>query len=85
MAIMQGSNGQTTESASFEAERTRLITDIKLEMGQVIANFTILNRNLETIATVGQEFEQLAQLWKHFHTSAFQHAQDDIYQSQHDT
>ena len=51
-------------------------------MGQAITNITTLNRNLDTIVTIGQEFEQLAHLWKHFHTSAFQAAQDDIYLSQ---
>ncbi|KAG0362571.1 DASH complex subunit Dad1-domain-containing protein [Gamsiella multidivaricata] len=82
---MQAPNTHPSDSSSaFDAERSRLITDIKLEMSQVITNVTILNRNLETIITIGQEFEQLAQLWKHFHASTFQLAEDDIYQSQQD-
>ena len=52
-------------------------------MSQVIANVNNLNRNLETIITIGQEFEQLSQLWKNFHASASQLAEDDdIYNSQ---
>jgi DASH complex subunit DAD1 len=46
-------------------------------MGQVLSNVNILNRNLETIITIGQEFEQLSQLWKHFHASAFQRAEEE--------
>ncbi|OAQ25875.1 hypothetical protein K457DRAFT_22692 [Linnemannia elongata AG-77] len=81
MAITQGTNGAqataASEAAAFEAERNRLITNIQIEMGQVLSNVNILNRNLETIITIGQEFEQLSQLWKHFHASAFQRAEEE--------
>lgn len=43
----------------------------------MLSNVNILNRNLETIVTIGQEFEQLSQLWKHFHASAFQRAEEE--------
>lgn len=43
----------------------------------MLSNVNILNRNLETIITIGQEFEQLSQLWKHFHASAFQRAEEE--------
>ncbi|KAG0288758.1 hypothetical protein BGZ96_007490 [Linnemannia gamsii] len=82
MAITQGSNGgqastAASEASAFEAERNRMITNIQIEMGQVLSNVNILNRNLETIITIGQEFEQLSQLWKHFHASAFQRAEEE--------
>ncbi|KAF9297034.1 hypothetical protein BGZ88_011256 [Linnemannia elongata] len=81
MALTQGTNGgqatAASEAAAFEAERNRLITNIQIEMGQVLSNVNILNRNLETIITIGQEFEQLSQLWKHFHASAFQRAEEE--------
>ncbi|KAF9143320.1 hypothetical protein BG015_000466 [Linnemannia schmuckeri] len=81
MAITQGTNGgqatAASEAAAFEAERNRLITNIQIEMGQVLSNVNILNRNLETIITIGQEFEQLSQLWKHFHASASQRAEEE--------
>ncbi|KAH7057923.1 DASH complex subunit Dad1-domain-containing protein [Linnemannia elongata] len=81
MAITQGTNGgqatAASEAAAFEAERNRLITNIQIEMGQVLSNVNILNRNLETIITIGQEFEQLSQLWKYFHASAFQRAEEE--------
>ncbi|KAF9104444.1 hypothetical protein BGX29_001866 [Mortierella sp. GBA35] len=80
MAITQGTNGQVTEASAFEAERSRLITNIQNEMGQVLSNVNILNRNLETIITIGQEFEQLSQLWKHFHASAFQRAEEERFE-----
>ncbi|KAI1315550.1 hypothetical protein EDD11_000623 [Mortierella claussenii] len=89
MAVIQGSNGQPTESPSaFDAERARLMTNISLEMGQMITNVTILQRNLDTIVTIGQEFEQLSQLWKHFHASVFQLAENDLletHQAQEET
>ncbi|KAF9198071.1 hypothetical protein BGZ49_001219 [Haplosporangium sp. Z 27] len=83
MAIMQGVTGQQHEVSAFESERARLVTDIKIEMSQMITNVTILQRNLDTIITIGQEFEQLSSLWKNFHTSAFQIAsEEEVYQSQ---
>ncbi|KAG9325458.1 hypothetical protein KVV02_004771 [Mortierella alpina] len=82
MAVTQASSSTTAEPSAFVAERARLVTDIKLEMGHMVANINILQRNLETIVNIGSEFEQLAHLWKHFHASAFQNAEDDIYQSQ---
>ncbi|KAK3848333.1 MAG: DASH complex subunit Dad1-domain-containing protein [Linnemannia gamsii] len=86
MAITQGNNNgaqaaaAANEVAVFEAERSRLITNIQIEMSQVISNVTILNRNLETIITIGQEFGQLSQLWKHFHASAFQLAEEERFE-----
>jgi hypothetical protein len=41
-------------------------------MSQAITNINTLDRNLETIITIGQEFEQLSHLWKNFHASALQ-------------
>ncbi|KAG0271935.1 hypothetical protein BGZ95_000189 [Linnemannia exigua] len=86
MAITQGNNNgaqaaaAANEAAVFEAERSRLITNIQIEMTQVLSNVTILNRNLETIITIGQEFGQLSQLWKHFHASAFQLAEEERFE-----
>ncbi|KAG0248635.1 hypothetical protein BG011_010064 [Mortierella polycephala] len=44
------------------------------DVAQLITNVNVLNKNLETIINIGHEFEQLSQLWRHFHTStlAFQ-------------
>ncbi|KAF9434352.1 hypothetical protein BGZ76_008145 [Entomortierella beljakovae] len=84
MAVMQGTTQpQQTEVSAFEAERTRLVTDIKLEMSQMVTNMTILQRNLDTIITIGQEFDQLSHLWKNFHASSFQLAsEEELAQSQ---
>ncbi|KAG0050721.1 hypothetical protein BGZ83_004505 [Gryganskiella cystojenkinii] len=80
MAVTQA--GSVGDQAAFESERARLVTDINLEMSQVIANVNNLNRNLETIITIGQEFEQLSLLWKNFHASTSQlQEEDDIYTS----
>ncbi|KAF9181416.1 hypothetical protein BGZ51_005445 [Haplosporangium sp. Z 767] len=44
------------------------------DVAQLITNVNVLNKNLDTIINIGHEFEQLSQLWRHFHTStlAFQ-------------
>ncbi|KAK3807825.1 MAG: hypothetical protein J3Q66DRAFT_84946 [Benniella sp.] len=71
------SSGQTIDPSTSEADRARIITEIKLGLGQVTTNITILNRNLDTINTIGQEFDQLAGLWKHFHATTFQFPDDE--------
>ncbi|KAG0225910.1 hypothetical protein BGW41_004470, partial [Actinomortierella wolfii] len=45
------------------------------EFSQLVAQVNQLNRNLETIMAIGQNFEQLTQLWKNFHTSPIQEQQ----------
>ncbi|KAF9586557.1 hypothetical protein BGW38_002314 [Lunasporangiospora selenospora] len=77
MAVSQGAQGQLMEGSLFESERAKLVSDINSEMGQVITNISILNRNLDSIISIGHEFEQLAQLWKHFHTLQFQQHEDE--------
>ncbi|KAG0239074.1 hypothetical protein B0O80DRAFT_443859 [Mortierella sp. GBAus27b] len=81
---MQGSAGQTPDSSTYEADRTRLITEIKLGLSQVTTNITILSRNLDTINTIGHEFGQLAELWKHFHASTLQFMDEDAEEEQDD-
>lgn len=36
---------------------------------QVITNMSLLNRNLETIITIGRDFENVASLWRNFQTA----------------
>ncbi|KAF9423308.1 hypothetical protein BGZ94_008348 [Podila epigama] len=63
---------QVAEAQSFEAERSRLVNEIAIEMNQAITNINILKRNLETIVTIGQEFDQLSQLWSHLRTNSLE-------------
>ncbi|KAG9061177.1 hypothetical protein KI688_007515 [Linnemannia hyalina] len=64
MAITQGTNGGQATAASEAAA-------FEAERNRLITNIQI------TIITIGQEFEQLSQLWKHFHASAFQRAEEE--------
>ncbi|KAG0092736.1 hypothetical protein BGZ93_001538 [Podila epicladia] len=76
MAVAQGSSAtsaaitaqQVADMVAFESERARLVSHINVEMSQVISNINILNRHLETIITIGQEFDHLSNLWSHFNS-----------------
>ncbi|KAG0026124.1 hypothetical protein BGZ82_009624 [Podila clonocystis] len=76
MTVAQGSTStsaaitaqQAVDMATFEGERARLVSHINIEMSQAISNINILNRHLETIITIGQEFDHLSSLWSHFNS-----------------
>ncbi|KFH69882.1 hypothetical protein MVEG_04686 [Podila verticillata NRRL 6337] len=76
MAVAQGSTStsaaitaqQAADMVTFEGERARLVSHINIELSQVISNVNILNRHLETIITIGQEFGHLSSLWSHFNS-----------------
>ncbi|RUP48532.1 DASH complex subunit Dad1-domain-containing protein [Jimgerdemannia flammicorona] len=50
----------------FEKERDNLVDQVAQGLEQVIANMSLLNRNLETIITIGRDFENVASLWSNF-------------------
>ncbi|KAL3469761.1 DASH complex subunit Dad1-domain-containing protein [Aspergillus californicus] len=58
-----------TRSASptvFEQQREELVREIAVGMEQVLQNMNRLNRNLESIITVGNEFGSVEALWSQF-------------------
>lgn len=60
----------TMESrAPFEKERDTLLENVAQSLEQVITNMAHLNRNLETINTIGKDFDNVASLWREFHTA----------------
>ncbi|KAJ0107304.1 dash complex subunit dad1 [Diaporthe amygdali] len=52
--------------AYFEQQREALIGEIAMSFEQVLANINKLNRNLEAVITVGNEFSSVEALWSTF-------------------
>ncbi|KAI5310860.1 hypothetical protein KEM55_006510 [Ascosphaera atra] len=53
-------------SSYFEQQRGELVRDIALSLEQVLQNLNRLNRNLESVITVGNEFSSVEALWSQF-------------------
>ncbi|KKZ67167.1 hypothetical protein EMCG_07148 [[Emmonsia] crescens] len=52
----------------FEQQREELVREIALSLEQVLQNINRLNRNLESVITVGNEFSSVEALWSQFET-----------------
>ncbi|PGH18446.1 hypothetical protein AJ79_00516 [Helicocarpus griseus UAMH5409] len=52
----------------FEQQREELVKEIALSLEQVLQNINRLNRNLESVITVGNEFSSVEALWSQFET-----------------
>ncbi|PKS10448.1 hypothetical protein jhhlp_002199, partial [Lomentospora prolificans] len=50
----------------FEQQRELLIGEIAMSFEQVLANINKLNRSLEAVITVGNEFSSVEALWSQF-------------------
>ncbi|KAI8371767.1 uncharacterized protein BYT42DRAFT_581493 [Radiomyces spectabilis] len=57
------------DRTSFEIEHQALLEKALQGFEQLVSNLNHFNRNLETVATIGQEFEQPSKLWHDFHTA----------------
>ncbi|ORX54386.1 hypothetical protein DM01DRAFT_1335532 [Hesseltinella vesiculosa] len=56
-------------SSQFEVDHAKLLEKVTQGLDQLVTNLNHLNRNLETINTIGNEFEAPAYLWSQFHTA----------------
>ncbi|KKA29734.1 hypothetical protein TD95_003891 [Thielaviopsis punctulata] len=54
------------EKSFFEQEREALISDIALSFNNVLTNLNNLNRSLEAVIAVGNEFSSVEGLWSQF-------------------
>ncbi|KAI7931894.1 aldehyde dehydrogenase [Pyricularia oryzae] len=54
------------EKTPFEQQREALIGEIAMSFEQVLANMNKLNRSLEAVITVGNEFSSVEALWSQF-------------------
>ncbi|KAJ5746253.1 hypothetical protein N7520_011435 [Penicillium odoratum] len=58
--------GRAATPTVFEQQREELVREIAVGMEQVLQNINKLNRNLESIITVGNEFGAVEALWSQF-------------------
>ncbi|KAK7417689.1 Dolichyl-diphosphooligosaccharide-protein glycosyltransferase subunit dad1 [Neonectria magnoliae] len=54
------------EKTYFEQQREALIGDIAMSFEHVLANINKLNRSLEAVIAVGNEFSSVEALWSQF-------------------
>ncbi|RAL14518.1 DASH complex subunit DAD1 [Aspergillus homomorphus CBS 101889] len=57
---------RSTTPTVFEQQRAELVREIAVGMEQVLQNMNRLNRNLESIISVGNEFGSVEALWSRF-------------------
>ncbi|KAJ5200362.1 DASH complex subunit Dad1 [Penicillium cf. griseofulvum] len=60
-----GSGGRASPTV-FEQQREELVREIAVGMEQVLQNINRLNRNLESVIAVGNEFGSVEALWSQF-------------------
>ncbi|KAI1780891.1 DASH complex subunit Dad1-domain-containing protein [Hypoxylon cercidicola] len=56
----------TREKTYFEQQREALIGEIAMSFEHVLANINKLNRSLEAVTAVGNEFSSVEALWSQF-------------------
>ncbi|KAL2835917.1 DASH complex subunit Dad1-domain-containing protein [Aspergillus pseudodeflectus] len=61
-----GPKTRSTSPTVFEQQREELVREIAVGMEQVLQNINRLNRNLESIIAVGNEFGSVEALWSQF-------------------
>ncbi|KAL2813900.1 DASH complex subunit Dad1-domain-containing protein [Aspergillus granulosus] len=61
-----GAKARSTSPTVFEQQREELVREIAVGMEQVLQNINRLNRNLESIIAVGNEFGSVEALWSQF-------------------
>ncbi|KAI1420889.1 DASH complex subunit Dad1-domain-containing protein [Xylaria sp. FL1777] len=61
-----GGGGATQEKTHFERQREALIGEIAMSFEHVLANINKLNRSLEAVVAVGNEFSSVEALWSQF-------------------
>ncbi|CRG83782.1 hypothetical protein PISL3812_01138 [Talaromyces islandicus] len=65
-AFASGSSADSKGPSEFEFQRSELVREIALSMESVLQNINRLNRNLESIIAVGNEFSSVEALWSQF-------------------
>ncbi|ATY63893.1 DASH complex subunit [Cordyceps militaris] len=58
--------GPSRDKSYFEQQREAFLGDIALSFEQVLGNINKLNRSLESIIAVGNEFSSVETLWSQF-------------------
>ncbi|KAJ5101983.1 hypothetical protein NUU61_004205 [Penicillium alfredii] len=66
LASTPGSGGRAASPTVFEQQREEMVREIAVGMEGVLQNINRLNRNLESIIAVGNEFGSVEALWSQF-------------------
>ncbi|KAE8139780.1 DASH complex subunit Dad1-domain-containing protein [Aspergillus pseudotamarii] len=66
MSMTPGSKSRSSTPTVFEQQREELVREIAVGMEQVLQNINRLNRNLESVVAVGNEFSSVEALWSQF-------------------
>ncbi|KAL1883028.1 hypothetical protein VTK73DRAFT_103 [Phialemonium thermophilum] len=66
----------TREKTYFEQQREILIGDIAMSFEHVLANINKLNRSLEAVIAVGNEFSSVEALWSQFENVMVKDSED---------
>ncbi|KAG2417673.1 hypothetical protein HFD88_008892 [Aspergillus terreus] len=66
MSVTPGPKSRSGTPTVFEQQREELVREIAVGMEQVLQNINRLNRNLESIISVGNEFSSVEALWSQF-------------------
>ncbi|KAL2265269.1 hypothetical protein VTJ83DRAFT_6369 [Remersonia thermophila] len=65
-SLNRSASGATREKTYFEQQREELIGEIAMSFEHVLANINKLNRSLEAVIAVGNEFSSVEALWSQF-------------------
>ncbi|KAI7290465.1 hypothetical protein KC343_g392 [Hortaea werneckii] len=63
---MSSSNIPASDGSYFENQRALLVNDVAASLENVLQNINKLNRSLEGVIAVGNEFSQVEGLWSQF-------------------
>ncbi|KAI5209758.1 hypothetical protein E4T42_07379 [Aureobasidium subglaciale] len=63
---MSTNNRPQGEKTYFEQQRELVLQDVATNLEQVLQNMNTLNRSLESVIAVGNEFGQVEGLWSMF-------------------
>jgi len=68
MATTNNHSADASQPSEFELRRAALVSEIGESLEQVLAHVNALNRNLEGIIEIGNEFSSVEALWSQFET-----------------
>ncbi|KAI4852522.1 hypothetical protein E4T44_01428 [Aureobasidium sp. EXF-8845] len=81
MSTNNRSQGTQGEKTYFEQQRELVLQDVATNLEQVLQNMNTLNRSLESVIAVGNEFGQVEGLWSMFENVMAQQQQQQQPQS----
>jgi len=78
MATAERRDTRTPDLSEFEMRRAALVGEIGDSLEQVLAQINALNRSLEGIIEIGNEFASVEALWSQFETVMDKENEDGV-------